>query len=537
MIRFAVHDDAGPAKEVNLQHAHLIGKEDLTIPGSFTFDKGLLTCTRHSSEAAAVALQVDVGAVGRLTLQTCLLPDRDEPYLLDLELARHRIMLLLNKMEAWSLSDLPADHPVMAQFEKARELFTQALIMPRRNGPEQAARQASLARQSLFMAIEASERLAILAAERDLAARLVAAPVAASPTPVPAQPATPAAKPEPTRPQLGIAVTPDRFAEPLQKLIAGTFDFVSCLTRWSELEREEGQRVFTPTDRWIEWAVRTAKVPVVGGPLLDLSWRGIPRWLHIWENDYKTLRELAYEHLKVVVTRYRRAVNRWVVVSGVNSNTDFALRMEEMVDLTRLAVLTVRKLQPGATVLIDISLPFGEHVTHIDRSVAPILYAGILKESGIHFDGFGVRIQMGDGAPGHAARDLMSISAMIDILSEFDKPIHVTALGAPSAPYKAPEPAAKHRELYGEPGFWRAPWTPAQQAEWLTQAMTVLMAKPNIQSVCWQCLWDSDSLPEMRHGGLIGADGKPKPALKRITDIAAALKAGKVPTTLGPIEP
>jgi hypothetical protein len=529
MIRFAVYDDAGPARALSLQHAHIVGKEDLTIAGSITFEEGVLTMQRHSTEAAAIALQVDVGPAGCLTLQTCLLPDRERPYLLDLELARHRIMLLLNKMEAWSLSDLPLDHPVMVLFEHARDLFTQALVIPQREGFADEVQQSRLARESLRLALDASERLAMVAADRDLTHRVA---VVGKPDPAHSSPS----KAEPGRPQLGIALTPDRFAEPLQRVVAGTFDFVSCLTRWSEIEREEGQRVFTPTDRWIEWAVRTAKLPVVGGPVLDLSWRGIPKWLHIWENDYKTLRELAYEHLKVVVTRYRRAINRWVVISGVNTNTDFALRMEEMIDLTRLAVLTVRKLQPSAQVIVDIALPFGEHVTHVDRSVAPILYAGILKESGIHFDAFGVRVQMGDGAPGHAARDLMALSAVLDTLAEFDKPIHVTAVGCPSAPFKGAEPAAKHRELYGEPGHWRAPWTGALQAEWMAQALPMILAKSYVQSACWQCLWDTDHLPEMRLGGLVTVDGKPKPALKRLADISHALRTGVSPTRLPPVE-
>lgn len=529
MIRFAVHDESGLAKEMPLHHAYLIGKEDLTVAGSIDFEQGVIVCKKHSADAAALAVQVDAGANGRLVLQTCLLPDREQPYNLFVELARHRLMLLLNKFEEWSLVALPADHPVMVGFEKARELFTRAIATPHDGTEATATRTSALARDSLLLGIEAGERLTILQTERDLAAK-------ASAKPAPALKDAEKVEPLP-KPSLGCILHTDQFSEPLQKIVAKTFDFVSVPVRWSDIEREEGQRNFVATDRWIEWAVRTAKLPVCGGPLLDLSPRGVPRWLHIWENDYKTLRELAYEHLKVVVTRYRRAVPRWTVISAVHTNLELNLRMEEMVDLTRLAVLTVRKLQPQAAMLIEISHPFGEHTTHIDRALAPVLYAGIVKESGITFDGFAVRLQMGDAEPGHASRDLMQLSAILDVLASYDKPIHVTAVGAPSGPHKMPGPSAKFAELYADPGRWHGAWSPVIQAEWLTQALSMAASKPYVHSVCWQMLWDTDHTPEMRLGGIIGVDGKPKPSLKRMGEVSTLLRAGKSPTTLGPVEP
>ncbi len=531
MIRFAVHDKSGPAKDWPLHHAHLIGKEDLTVSGAIGFESGIITCKKHSGDAAALGVQVDAGANGRLVLQTCLLPDREQPYNLFVELARHRLMLLLNKFEEWALVALPAEHPVMAGFEKARGLFTQAIATPHDGTAESACRMTELARESLLLGIEAGERMTALQAERELAAKASGKPLVAIVNDAEEE------KPEPPpKPTLGCILHPDQFSEPLQKVVAKTFDFVSVPVRWSDIEREEGHRNFVATDRWIEWAVRTAKLPVCGGPLLDMSSRGVPSWLHIWENDYKTLRELAYEHLKVVVTRYRRAVPRWTVISGVQTNMELNLRMEEMVDLTRLAVLTVRKLQPQATMLIEISHPFGEHTTHIDRALAPVLYAGIVKESGISFDGFGVRLQMGDGEPGRASRDLMQLSAILDTLASFDKPIHVTAVGAPSGAFRPPAASAKYAELYADPGWWRSSWSPTTQAEWLTQAVAVAAAKPYVHSVCWQMLWDTEATPEMRLGGVITADGRPKPGLKRIGDVSAALRAGRSPTGLGPVE-
>src|SRR5262249_15174467 len=104
---------------------------------------------------------------------------------------------------------------------------------------------------------------------------------------------------------IGGAVNPSPFAEPPQRVLASACDLLGLPMRWLDMEPEEGKYSFTRTDRWIEWAVRTAKIPVVAGPVIDFRASSVPDWLYIWEHDYETLRELVYEHVKQIVTRYR----------------------------------------------------------------------------------------------------------------------------------------------------------------------------------------------------------------------------------------
>src|SRR5438045_2909649 len=99
MLKFQVFEAGQPATRWPLRNAHLLGADHSAMRGSIRFEQGLLVCEKKESGAAALALQQDVGDCGELTLQTCLLPDREEPYLLTLELARHRLMTLYNKFE------------------------------------------------------------------------------------------------------------------------------------------------------------------------------------------------------------------------------------------------------------------------------------------------------------------------------------------------------------------------------------------------------------------------------------------------------
>ncbi len=496
MLCFAVADAAQPPAPSSgapgklWRGAYVIGKEDLPVPGVVSPDASgsQVTCRTSIRGAAAMGLQVDCGRHGVLSLRTCLLPDRDKPYVLNLELARRRIMLLINKIEEWGWSDLAATDSVMTGLDRSRDLFTSALVA---SNP---ADQCRLARESLLTALEAGEALARRDAERSLAARLAAN----------------------DRPHIGVAVHCDQFAEALQKTIAGSVDFIRVPLRWNRIEPDEGRFDFTRMDRWVEWAVRTGKVPVTAGPVIDLSPRACPRWLHVWNHDYESLREFAYEHAKRVVTRYRRTVSKWVVSAGMNLNAGFTLSMEQMIDLTRVAVMTVRKLHPSAPVFAEITEPFGEHASANSQSVAPLLYAELLLGSGVQIDGFALTVQMGDARASRATRDLLELSAMLDTYAEFDRPIMVTSLGCPSGP----APSATGPDA----GNWRGPWSPDSQSAWMSHAAAVCLSKPLVKSVCWQSLFDTPDGPDMPMGGLITSDGRPKPGLARFTEIARALR-------------
>lgn len=527
MLKFAFFEDFDPERVVAAPLAYLISKEQLAVSARITMSDHELVCEPPGPEAAALAIQILTEGVGRLTLQTCLLPQREQPYLLPLELARHRVMLFLNKLEEWGMADLPPEHPVLRDFNRARQLFTEALVAHRGTIGEYMPEQSRLAHESLSLCIRASEDLALLHAQRRLLSRYDAANESDLTSLSPDKPSPPLPA------QIGCTVHNDQFGEPLQRIVGNHFDFIACPMRWDEMEREEGVYAFGGTDRWIEWAVRTAKLPVVGGPLIDLASRSVPKWLYIWEHDYRTLREFAYEHIKRVVTRYRKTVNRWTVVSGVNINSEFTLTIEQMLDLTRLGVLLVRKLHPKAKVIVEIAQPFGEHGTHVDRSVPPLLYAELIKESGIAIDGYALRLQFGDCEPGHSTRDLMQLADMIDQLAGLDRAIHITALGAPSesaARVGAGSVAAPQRPgSAADPGYWRSPWSAETQVEWLRRAMVIALSHPSVQSVCWQTLFDTVGNKEMAGGGLISSEGRAKPVLKWFGEAASAHRAGRAP--------
>lgn len=569
MLRFVVFDADGiDARHFPPRRAYLHGSDELPLQADVVLKPGSVS-SHHSglhSKALVVQISLEAGGgtvargegLGVLTLPTCLLPDREQPYLLAIELARHRIMLFLNKLEDWQLSDLPLSHPTMARFEAARQTFTASLIAQRGDGADSregySAKAAKLASQSLSEGVEAGEQLALIQAERQLKDRasgeayqtaaahykkLSQESLAPGAPVVIAGSGDGAILPGPAI--IGCSISPGTFSEPLQKAAASSLDFVTMPMRWEDMEPKEGKYNFASTDRWIEWAVRVAKVPVFAGPLVDFRAPCVPDWLYIWENDYETLRDLVIEHIQSIVTRYRRTIARWTVASGLNVNTNFKLPIEQVMDLTRVAVGLVKKLHPQAKVQVEIAQPWGEYHATNRRSIPPLIYAEAMIQMGLPVDAIGLRLQMGHAQPGLSTRDLLSLSALLDRYAHFEKPLAVTAIGTPSAPI-APTPyqpreGSAAEDPY-EPGFWRGPWNERRQASWLSQAMGICASKPFVHSVCWQDLADPAPVPsggqppapEMPSGGLVGPTGQPKPALQALAALRQSVKEGKAPS-------
>ncbi len=510
MLVYSVYDGQQPAADFPLQQAHLIGANEIGVQGDVTFREGMIQCDKRSPESASLVLLVDAGEHGRLMLPTCLLPDRDSPYLLYLELARHRIKLFLVKLEDWLLFELEESHPIIKLWARARDLFTQALCLETIDAPK----AQELARQALIQAIAAGEKLTFMHADILLAKRF-------------------GNRGEPT-PTLGIRTYQSQFAEPLTEIITRDFDFISVPIRWREVEPEEGEYDWSKYDRWIEWAGK-AGFPVMLGPIIDFRALAVPEWLYIWEHDYDTLYDLLHEHIEAIVKRYRSSVAVWNIASSLHINESFTLAYDQLMDLTRMATGLVKSLHPAGRTLVEVTEPFGEYFAGHPRSVPPIVYAEMIAQSGFKLDMVGINLQFGHHQRGQATRDFMQISSILDTLLFLEFPVVVTGVGAPShrptrnAKAQVAEgdegapPASAAVEELDAAGFYREPWTPVRQAEWLRKALSIALSKPFVESAVCHELFDHQSA-ELPGGGLISSMGRPKPALAAMGDLHRELK-------------
>ncbi|MBI1372247.1 MAG: hypothetical protein GC159_05735 [Phycisphaera sp.] len=494
MLKFLLFNNGERATEWRSSDAYLVGADDVAVKANIAFADGVISCEKNTVGPAALSLPYSLDETGELMLQTCLLPERDDPYMLTVELARHRLMKVISKQEDWGLYDLEDDHPAAMRIRVATQKFVEALSLI-----DKPAEADKLARQALALGIDASEELALAQAERQLSKRLE--------------------KGNLTRHAFGCGISLKQDLEALTPTLLKNFDYVRLPTPWRELEPNEQEYNLKPLDRWCHWAY-TNRIPIVAGPIVSFAPHVVPDWLYIWQHDYDTVRDLLYEHVERVVRRYGKVVSLWNVVSGLHVNDNFSFNFEQLMDLTRMAVMLTKKAQPNAKTLIEITHPFGEYYANNTQSIPPLMYAEMVLQSGIPFDGFGLKVLMGQPKSGQFTRDLMQLSALLDRFHGLGKPMYVTAVGVPSKLVEI-EPT----EDNGTPlrsGYWRKPWSGVVQGKWLEAFYNVCLSKTFVESVAWLDLADhADS--EMPDAGLIKGDMQPKRALSHLATMRSSL--------------
>jgi hypothetical protein len=471
--------------------AMAMGPESVPIPGSVSFRDGLLWVERTEEHAVAVSLLWDVGSLGAYHLETTRLRHREKPYNLNVELARLRLMKIVQKQEDWNLFDFPKAEKFQQMFKAAQDLFADAL--GKLHEPGEAAK---LADQSLALSIELSEQLAMFHAELLLNRRRQANQF--------------------VRHIFGCRVDPAVQNNKYKETAAGQFDYAVLPIPWKQLQPEEGAFETAFVDEWVEMLNRK-RLPIIAGPLVQLTEPDVPDWMFIWEHDFDTLRELAYEYVQKVVSRYRKGVAVWNVASGLCSNSVFPLSFEQTIELTRLLVSQVKNIIPNARTIVTISQPYGEYHAQSPGSVPPMLYAEMVAQAGINFEAFGLEIEMGAPSPGNFTRDLFQLSCMLDRFSTLGRPVFLTAVTSPSRNTPDPEDRSQGKLNPAEAGRWRRPWDPQLQAEWMDAVYRLALSKPFVESIAWGNLADiNTSVPG---GGLMDDMLQPKPAFVKMQEL------------------
>ena len=486
-IKFAIYRDGKLLTSFTPVAAVVMGPESVPIVGEVVFQDALLQVRRNEEIPAGVSLLWDAGAVGTFALETTRLSPSEKPYILNIELARCRLMKIIQKQEDWNLFDFPRAEKLIQRCREAQANFADAL-----GKLDDPAAASKLADQVLEMAIEASEELATFHAELLLNRRRQSNQLA--------------------RHIFGCRVDSTVQNQKYKDTLSGQFDYAVLPMGWKQLQPEEGAFNTQSVDDWVE-QLSKKRIPVVAGPLIDLSENAVPDWMFIWEHDFDTLRDLAYEFVQKTVHRYRRGVAVWNVVAGLHTNTGFSLTFDQTIELTRLLVSEVKTLLPGARTIVTVRQPWGEYHSR-GTGVPPMLYAEMVAQSGISFDAFGLEVELGVPAPGMFARDLFQFSCMLDRFSTVGRPVFVTAMGVPDRAVADAADRSDGKLIPAAAGRWHRAWDTLLQAEWAEAAYRVALSKPFVESIAWGNLADIN--PTLPGGGLLDDLLRPKPVFLNV---------------------
>ena len=441
------------------------------------FNNGVLECQKRSQDSAGLSLLWPIEGNGQLLLNTTRLPERDEPYNLNLELARARLMQITLKREDWALFDQVDELDVMAQ--EVQDLFIKAL-----QHISTPAKASVFADEALKKGVEFSEKLAAKHAEQFLAARFRNKGLG--------------------RHTLGCEIDPALIDnEKYRKWLLEMFGFITIPVNWAKIETEKGEYDFELMDKCVQF-LAGRRLALCAGPLLKFTPDHIPQWLLDQKPGYEKIREYAYEFITQIVSRYKKFIHVWRTISGMNGMNCFGFNFEQVIEMTRTACLAAKSADAKSRKVVEIVYPWGEYYAHDKTTVPPLVYVDMVIQSGIGFDAFGLQFHFGKDEPGGHIRDMMQISSRLDCFAAAPKPVHITGISVPDA--HGQDERSQHKA-----GTWRKEWDQDLQATWLEEFYKLSLARSYVNTVTYSCLADHPNFP-MNGCGLLTEKLSPKKA-------------------------
>jgi len=487
-VEFQVYKDGEIDENFRLSGAYLFGTDGIAIRrAQITSHGGVIRCQRPNLETAGLALLWRVDGFGRVLLRTTCLPERSRPYNLNLEIARAKLMHIVNKCEDWlffngvkGLEDIS---------NEAQDLFIRAV-----QSISDAPLASRLADKSLNKAIIFSEKLAMKQAESLFKTRGKSRGFG--------------------RRCLGCRVDPRQISNPKYvKRLLELFGFVTVPVSWAQMEPQRGRYDFSMVDACVN-VLSKKRLAICLGPLLCFSEEYLPKWLLSSDVGFERIRDTAYRFILKVVSRYAGSAHVWRVVSGLNAFNYFGFSFEQILEMTRAANMAVKVASARSVKIVEVINSWGEYYASTPNTIPPLVYLDMVAQSGINFDAFGVQMQFGKNQAGMHVRDMMQISAVLDYFGAVAKPLYITEVEVPSE---------CGTDLYdGEvAGLWHEKWDQSRQGQWLEQFYKIALSKPFVDTVTYSNLADTKD-STIANSGLFTEQLEPKKAfgtLKKLCEL------------------
>jgi hypothetical protein len=485
VMRFMVHPQSLLADWPEVHRAYLNGVDQAAWPTRVEVSGNQIICRRQNSDSGKLNIAWPVPGFGRPMLATASLPEREEPYVLAVELARGKIVQVRNQVATWESAGMSIPEDFLPLHREAHQLLARSVAA--QNHPDQAS---EIAQQAILLECRAADAVTQSYIAQRLEVRHRQYPQL------------------PT--VLGCSLGDSLLGGPQQKQFLSAFNGAAIPLQWKYIEPEEGDYRWETYDAQVEWALAN-NLMLRGGPLVDLSPNGLPGWLSQWESDYWNLQSFVCDFIETVMSRYLGRVRIWEVAARANAGGALALTEENRLTLVAKILEVARQVDPEGQFIIRIDQPWGEYQARGQHKLSPMHFADALVRAGMDLAAINLEIGVGYSPLGSPSRDLIDFSRLIDQWSVLGLPLQVT-LAFPSG---VDHDAKQTTDLEVDGRSWKLPISEEAQAKWIDEYLPLLLAKPAVLAVFWNHL--SDAQPHrFPHAGLVRADGSPKPALARV---------------------
>lgn len=482
VMRFVVQPEEMLDEWPEVHRAYISGLDGRVYPTRVELDGNIVECRRPSSESGKVHFTWPVPEFGRPVITTTSLREHDDPYVLAVELARGKICQIRDQLASWQIVGMKIPDEFFVPHKKAHQLF--AKCVPMQDRPREASQ---LATEAITCAFQAAEILAGGYIQQRLAVRK---------------------RKTPTLPvllgcELGQAEPQPEWADQ----ICPAFTAAAASIDWKLIEPEEGNYKWELIDAQVEWCLEN-RVLVKGGPLLDLSEDGLPRWLAQWQHDFFNLKSFVCDFVETAISRYVGKIRTWEVASHANTGGMLGLNEENRLALLAGTLEVARQVDEEVHLLIRVIQPWGAYQSNGEHRLSPSQFVDALIRCGVGLSGVNLEFCVGFEPNRAMYRDVIDLSRLIDQWTILEVPLNVT-LAFPSS--ADADDNAMSGLTVGDSN-WKDSWSEESQAAWIDSIVPLLMAKQSVVGIYWSHL--TDAAPhEFPNSGLIKADGTPKLAL------------------------
>ena len=442
---------------------------------------GVLNLFRQSSESATAHIAIHLPERGQAVLSTTALPERDRPYHLGVELLRGNLGEVREQAFSWEMAR-------MSISDRYRTIQRQAfqMLAVASGSQDEPATSNPLVLSGLKHSLHASDILMesyVLQRSSGNRSNVAAAPSL-------------------------LGCTLDATALNARNDFAGTFSSARVPIEWRWIEPEEGEYQWDLLDHLIERCV-DPRMAIIGGPLLDFTAGGLPKWLAPWAGDILNLPSFMCDFVETAINRYISRIRIWEVAAYGNLGGALSLSEEHRLAVIARAMETALRTDSDAQFFVRVGQPWGEYLAQGQHRLSPFQLVDALLRSHLGLSGVTLEIAMGYGPPGSLTRTRMAVSRLIDVWSMLGIQLHVV-LACPSG--TGPDPAA-YGNCAVQNGTWRMNWSEEAQAAWLEEFVPMIAAKPAVTGVFLNSFGDSLA-HRYPHSGVLRPDGTPKPALQ-----------------------
>jgi hypothetical protein len=474
-LKFKVFQDGKTVDGFDVSGAYLFGTDGIPVrKAQIGFVDGCIDCNQPKPDTVGLVLLWPVEGFGRILLPTTCLPEREEPYCLNVELARGKLMQIINKFEDSSL--FAKDGPGK-EFDDARQSFIDAL-----NAISDMGAASQFADKALEKATVFADKLATRQAEMMLKSRIKNRGFGKG--------------------CLGVVIDPNRIErEEYFKRLCEVFNYITIPVSWAKIESVKGKYDFAELDKCVA-ALGKKRLAIGAGPLLRFSESSVPQWLLTQKPSFEKIRESAYRFISATVSRYANRIRTWSVVGGLNCHNYFGFSFDQVIELTRAANLAVKGVDARIRKVIEVESPWGQYYSTSPGTIPPLIYMDMVVQGQVSFDTFALKLDSSGGDVGIHSRDMMQISSMLDFLVPIAKPFIIQNIAVPIG-----SPDGKGQS------------TAAEQARWLERFYKIVLSKPSVESVVYSSLADTPD----DHTGLLTKDFEPKETFRSIKKVRKAI--------------